>query len=125
MTIDNTLRPVSKDNENVQFIGTFSPVHISNDGTCLFLGTNNTLHYPGSDTYTMRTCRAYFQLSSSIKTAASRFTLAFDDETTSINEELRMKNEESAGAMFDLQGRRATAPKQGLYLMRGKKIIKK
>ena len=45
-------------------------------------------------------------------------------ETTSINEELRMKNEEFATApVYDLQGRRVAQPAKGLYIVNGKKVI--
>ena len=43
---------------------------------------------------------------------------------TGINEELRMKNEESP-AIYDLQGRRLNAePTRGLYIKDGKKRVK-
>ncbi len=45
-------------------------------------------------------------------------------ETTSINEELRMKNEEFATApVYDLQGRRVAQPAKGLYIVNGKKVV--
>ena len=57
-----------------------------------------------------------------------------DDETTGIeNEEPRMKNEESRGGIYDLQGRRVINAQKGLYIQRsaegrlqgknGKKIV--
>ncbi len=45
-------------------------------------------------------------------------------ETTSINEELRIKNEEFATApVYDLQGRRVAQPAKGLYIVNGKKVV--
>jgi hypothetical protein len=62
------------------------------------------------------------------------------DETSSVNEELRMKNEESAPAqIYDLQGRRIASSmfnlqssifnlqssmlKKGIYIVNGKKVV--
>ncbi len=63
--------------------------------------------------------KAYLKLN--ISDPASARTLTLDDETTGINEELRMKNEESV--FFDLQGRRVAQPIKGLYIVNGKKVI--
>ena len=49
----------------------------------------------------------------------------FDGETTGLSEELRMKNEESAAAWYDLQGRKVANPTKGLYIVNGKKVIVK
>ena len=48
-----------------------------------------------------------------------------DPTTTGIfeNEALRMKNEESATAVFDLQGRRVTQPTKGLYIVNGRNVL--
>ena len=50
------------------------------------------------------------------------------EEVTSLNEELRMKNEEFAPApVYDLQGRKITLqPKhKGVYIQNGKKVVNK
>ena len=60
--------------------------------------------------------------------ASAREFFGFDGETTSISEELRVKSEEYAPAadVYDLQGRRVAQPtKKGLYIVNGKKYIKK
>ena len=52
------------------------------------------------------------------------------DQTTSISEELRVKSEESANAVYDLQGRRFNSQfiihnsqlKHGIYILNGKKV---
>ncbi len=46
-------------------------------------------------------------------------------ETTSVNEELRMKNEES-GDYYDLQGRKVIKPtRKGVFIQNGKKVVVK
>ena len=54
-----------------------------------------------------------------------------DDETTSLNEELRVKSEEFAPAVYDLSGRRINFQlstfnyhlKKGIYIVKGKKVL--
>ncbi len=55
-----------------------------------------------------------------------------EDETTSLNEELRVKNEESAPAVYDLSGRKImfnvqcstfNGLKKGIYIINGKKVL--
>ena len=46
------------------------------------------------------------------------------DETSSVNEELRMKNEESATApVYNLNGQRMSKPGKGLNIINGRKVI--
>ena len=69
---------------------------------------------------TVASNRAYLQTT----TASARISLDFDDnETTGLSEELRMKNEESAAAWYDLQGRKVAQPTKGLYIVNGKKVV--
>ena len=48
----------------------------------------------------------------------------FEEDATSLSEELRMNSEEFATApVYDLQGRRVTQPTKGLYIVNGKKVF--
>jgi hypothetical protein len=48
----------------------------------------------------------------------------FDDGATSLDEELRVRNEESAAAVYDLSGRRMlNGLKKGVYIVNGKKAV--
>jgi len=51
------------------------------------------------------------------------FYFAFGDEATSINEELRMKSEESA-AIYNLAGQRIQKMQRGINIVNGKKVLK-
>ena len=53
---------------------------------------------------------------------ARELTIGFEDETTSLNEELRMKNEKY-NAIYNLAGQRVAQPTRGLYIVNGKKVI--
>ena len=45
-------------------------------------------------------------------------------DPTSLNEELRVKNEEFASAVYDLAGRKVNSQlKNGIYVVNGKKVV--
>jgi hypothetical protein len=68
--------------------------------------------------------KAYLHLDAAPPAGARSLNIVFDDEeVTSISEELRVKNEESAGAWYDLQGRKVAQPQKGLYIVNGKKVV--
>ena len=71
--------------------------------------------------------KAYLKVAESNFTGGARLFVTFDeDETTGINEELRMKNEESSTApVYNLNGQRVAQPTRGLYIVNGKKIVVK
>lgn len=58
-------------------------------------------------------------------TSAREGFLIGDDTVTSINEELRVKNEESNAAIYNLSGQRVTQPTKGLYIINRKKVLVK
>lgn len=69
--------------------------------------------------------RCYLPLGMNVNVNA-RLTISFaddDNETTSLNEELRVKNEESVDAWYDMQGRKVAQPAKGLYIVNGKKVV--
>jgi hypothetical protein len=69
--------------------------------------------------------RCYLPIDMNVNVNA-RLTISFaddDNETTSLNEELRVKNEESVDAWYDMQGRKVAQPAKGLYIVNGKKVV--
>ncbi|MBR5394674.1 MAG: leucine-rich repeat protein [Bacteroidaceae bacterium] len=56
--------------------------------------------------------------------ASSVKAFFFGDGATSINEELRMKNEELEGAMYNLAGQRINKMQKGINIVNGNKILK-
>ncbi len=103
--------------EHVQFIGTFSPVQIySADHDNLFLGTDNKLHWPSTDGYAIKSCRAYFHVDGG---SANAIELHFgDDDTTGISTKDFTDNTDHAGAWFTLDGRKLNAKPttKGVYI---------
>ena len=68
--------------------------------------------------------KAYLETTTALSTANARIALVFDDETTSISEECRVKSEKFATApVFNLQGQRVAQPAKGLYIVNCKKVI--
>ena len=138
VTISNTT--TNTETTAVDFIPTMGKTEVTGDAeSTLFLGAANTLYYPTSLPADMKGFRAYFVVKGEAALAPARgFSMDFGDgETTSINEELRMKNEEFATApVYDLQGRKVNAQpnsqfstlnsqlKKGVYIVNGKKVIK-
>ena len=130
VTLCNDMYPVVVD-DVIMFQGGYAPISFTEaDKSILFLGAENTLYYPMPGAR-INACRAYFQLSSGA--AVKEFKLNFGEEDpTSLSEELRVKNEESANAVYDLSGRKINSqfsifnsqlPK-GIYIYNGKKILK-
>ena len=69
--------------------------------------------------------KAYLRVPKSAATAARGFSFDFD-ETTSVSEELRMKDEDfSTASVYNLAGQRVAQPTKGLYIVNGKKVILK
>ena len=126
---DETLirQTVESEDEHVQFIGTFSPVTLDGgDKSNLFLGADNTLHWPSADR-SIGSFRAYFHVDGG---NVSAIKLHFgDNETIGVvsidNGQLTIDN--WAGAWYDLQGRRVAngqKPKaKGIYIYKGKKQV--
>ena len=78
------------------------------------------------------TLRAISKNNSSWSATVTRKVFVVDDVTDGINEELRVKNEEFAGAVYDISGRRINSQfiihnsqlKKGVYIRNGKKEIR-
>ncbi len=79
--------------------------------------------YPVVAGVTIPAGKAYLDLTGS---AVKEFlTFVFDDDDpTGINEELRMKNEESSEVIFNLAGQRLNKMQKGINIVNGKKVLK-
>ncbi|MBR6015734.1 MAG: hypothetical protein IK067_01220, partial [Prevotella sp.] len=123
------------DNIGMTFKGVYSPFAFeAQDKSKLYMGNANTLYYP-KKAMTIKAFRAFFDLgdnliAAELSTSAgakeiTNFVLNFG-ETTSLNEELRMKSEESVGDWYSIDGRRLQGEPtaKGVYIHKGKKVIK-
>ena len=107
----------------VSFVGTFAPVAIGNAGDNLFLGSANTLHYPNSAAYTVKTFRAYFHLDGYDTSASRSFILTFVDdpsaqgETTALDHRCAKGPRPSSPHRFLLNGlSRKSMPAHGIVV---------
>ena len=60
-----------------------------------------------------------------VPTSLAREGFWFEDDAASVEEKVSVNGEESAAAVYDLQGRRVAQPTKGLYIVNGKKVIVK
>lgn len=109
---------------NVDFVPTLGATTIPADETkeVLFLASGNQLKNPSSLPTNMKGFRAYFQLKGEAA-GARTFNMNIDDETTGISTMDFTDYTDTAGAMFDLQGRKVATPPKGIYIANGKKVV--
>ena len=105
--------------DNWQFVGTYSLVENLISGNYYF--KDNYL-YQATGKQKIKPFRAYFHYTGT-EAAAREITFSIDEETTDLSEELRVKSEEFATAIYDLQGRKVAKPTKGLYIVNGKKVV--
>ena len=104
---------------NFDFTGSYDASTTIPEGE--FFLSNNKI-YKSEGATTLKGTRAYFQA----KTAGARIaTLLFDNEgmTTAISENFKVKSEKPA-TIYDLQGRKLSTVKKGVYIVGGKKVVK-
>lgn len=89
------------------------------DGPYNYILKGDQFYLANGTTNTVATNKAYLQLSQ----AATARVLLFDDEEEVTG--ITSVKSENSNVYFDLQGRRVAQPTKGLYIMNGKKFIKK
>ncbi|WP_279112706.1 hypothetical protein [Hoylesella timonensis] len=114
------------------FIGTFDPVKLSDDGSDLFLLANGNLAKPKSkevsDMYGMR---AYFKINEQNSSSAKQIIYAIDCGSEMVNgiQSLRVQPSTHSQHIYNLQGVDVGTDihhlPAGVYVMGGKKIIKR
>ena len=134
VTISDATENVETD--YVDFIGIYSTTVIYEDGADkhnLYLGSSNNLYYPSREGYSLKACRAYFQLKNGLTagdpTAGVRaFALNFDDDDEptgirTLSADGRTSSPSRTGT-YTLDGRQVTGQLQpGLYIVNGKKMV--
>jgi len=112
------------DNEGaIQFVGTYSPTALTGgDKTKLVLSNDNKLYYPTKN-MSVNSCRGYFILPSKAVNARE-MVLNFDDEMTTAIQTPKLNNgSKDSDTFFNLNGQRLSAPRKGLNIVNGKKVI--
>ena len=129
-TATTTVSDADGDLQEVQMVGSYSPVPVvADDKSILFLGEANTLYYSSIDR-DIRSCRAYFSVPYIKQNAGAKaraFRLDFGDgEQTGI---MTVQGEgftvNGADAWYTLDGRKLDGKPatKGLYINGGKKVV--
>lgn len=103
---------------------TINPTDGSNTNFILANGTNGIGFYAVSSSGELAAGKAYLQLPTSAAQAKS-VKMVFEDETTGIVENYEFENKNNDGTAYDLMGRKVKNMTKGMYIMNGKKVIKK
>ena len=111
----------SGDTQNNSLAGVSNPAGTTSDGTMFVLnnGSAGVGFYKLTSGKTLGVGKAYLTYTD----ALSNF-FGIDEETTAISEELRVKSEELK-SFYDLSGRKVEKPTKGLYIVNGKKVVKR
>lgn len=120
------LAPQAPAANGVTFQGTFSSsaTLTAGDKTKLILGADNKLYYP-SKNINVGACRAYFIIPDAAANARG-VVMGFDDgETTSIQTINVTPNSQQDAPVYNLNGQRLNAPKKGINIVNGKKVLVK
>lgn len=114
------------------FIGTFDPVKLSDDGSDLFLLANGNLAKPKSKELSeMYGMRAYFKINEQTSSSAKQIIYAIDCGSETVNgiQSLHSHPSTHNQHIYNLQGVKVGADihhlPAGVYVMGGKKIIKR
>lgn len=140
VTVDKTVRAVTS-LDYIDFIPTLGKTLVtgpegdeSNKDAVLFLAADNKLvnptvvNDPEDAASYIKGFRAYFLLKGDAANARVFNLDLGEGETTSVSEKLKVDSEQFAPAavMYDLQGRRVqNAAQKGVYIMNGRKVVKK
>ena len=128
-TATTTVSDADGDLQEVQMVGSYSPVPVvADDKSILFLGEANTLYYSSIDR-DIRSCRAYFSVPYIKQNAGAKaraFVLNFDgEEATGILEVSADFDEKKDDTWYSLDGVRLNGKptQRGLYINNGKKTL--
>lgn len=132
VTVSNTLSSITTD--VVMFEGCFSPVAIDGeDRKMLYLGSNNRVYYPSS-TMDINSFRAYFLLWGDLvcgdlnsSAGINAFALTFGDDSETGIALTSHPTDLISDAWYTLDGRKLSSKPtiKGIYINRGKKIVRK
>ena len=111
--------PQTVTNGNYSFVGLYSPTELATNKTELFLRSDGNLYYPAAGNARLAGMRAYFKVPGGQQVRL----MADDADVTGIIGVGQHRTTTDGNALYDLQGRRVTQLKKGVYVRDGKKII--
>lgn len=110
------------ESDDYAFVGTYSPKELETDKSELFLKSDGNLYYPTAGHNQLRGLRAYFK----VPAGGNGVRLLIDDNATDIADVITSADWSTASGnhnLYNLNGQRVTAPRKGLYISKGRKII--
>ncbi|MBR1378956.1 MAG: hypothetical protein IJ557_07520, partial [Bacteroidaceae bacterium] len=123
VTISSTASPVAFNGG--QFIGTYSAVNLTSmdKSNIWFVGAENTLYNPDESSTSLKSLRAYFQLTEPASGVKS-INMNFGEDATGIKRtEDTEKTEATEGVIYNLQGQRLNGVQKGINIVNGKKVL--
>jgi len=116
----NTSEPIvtKGSDKTVTFQGTYNPIN-AGGLTGNYVLTTEAKIAKASSNASMNAFRAYFTAP-----AGARMTINFDNSTTGIGA-ITTDGELEVGAMYNLQGQKVQGAQKGLYIINGKKVVRK
>ena len=115
--------------DGISMVGVYGPTRLNEDGTHLFIGSNNEFKRPTPlpDNQT-RGMRAYFEVPRGTSEATLRASI-FDDITGIEDVDIAIEDDDTDAPVFDINGQRVgtglNGLNRGVYIMGGKKYVVK
>ena len=116
VSISNNLQ--AAEHGGVSFQGTYNPIAAGSLTGNYVLTTSATIAKAGEGA-SLKAFRAYFTA-----TEGARMSISFDDGTQGITA-LTTDGEIEIGTMYNLQGQKVQGTQKGLYIINGKKVVRK
>lgn len=115
--------------DGISMVGVYGPTRLNEDGTHLFIGTNNEFKLPTPHPHNQtRGMRAYFEVPRGTNEATLRASI-FDDITGIEDVDIAIEDDDTDAPVFDINGQRVgtglNGLNRGVYIMGGKKYVVK
>ena len=110
---------------NNKLVGVLKDTEITYDSANSYYVLSGGELHPVKSNGTIAANRAYLFLKDVSSASARSLSLVFGDEATGISASLNDNAEMTNGKVYDLQGRPVAQPTKGLYIVNGKKVVKR
>ena len=122
----SALTPTIVTHDGYSFCGIYAPTQLAEDGTQLFVGANNQLLTPVTNSSALKSFRAYFSLPAT-GSASAKINLCMDGTATAIGG-VEMLQEPVTSRIYNLNGQYVGDCMErlgkGVYVINGKKVVK-
>ena len=123
-TVNLTIGTASADADGNVLQGTAAAIALGEQKVLTMQNGTNGIGFYKFNGANLAGFKAYINISD-IPNNIKGFAFDFEDDATSMNEELRVKNEESESAIYNLAGQRLSKMQKGINIVNGKKVMVK